>query len=288
MKFIFLSLLWVLVLLGYLQLTASGFNSIVGGRQAGMGHAGVSLSDGWSLFNNQAGLGMLPHWETNLYVNPLFQVQGVSQKNLGIIVPQRYGTMGLGISHFGNNLYQETTLGLAFGKKLFDNFSSGIKLNFCQISIGENYGNAFLFTFEVGSLVRLSDNLRLGFHIFNPINTQFSSLQTEHIPATYRLGATYHISDKLLTICEIEKNILYKTKVKTGAEYMLIDDFYLRIGFASSPSLKESAQPGLGNNFTFGTGLLLNNFIIDFSANIHQVLGWNPQFSIRFSPYNKK
>ena len=57
--------------------------------------------------------------------------------------------------------------------------------------------------------------------------------------------------------------------LKAGLEYCIIDILYARVGISNNPNI-----------VSFGAGLHLGNFRLDFSSSMHQVLGYSPQFSL--------
>jgi len=70
---------------------------------------------------------------------------------------------------------------------------------------------------------------------------------------------------------EFEKDLVYKPNIKFGAEYRPVDKFSLRGGINSYPI-----------QGTFGFGLHLKGFNLDFSGLYHQILGITPQVGIHY------
>jgi len=133
-----------------------------------------------------------------------------------------------------------------------------------------------------GLQAELIDNLNMGIHIFNPTRTRIleyniqEETRTERIPTIIRFGLSYSFSDKVMIAAETEKDIFYEQVFKAGIEYRPIDILYLRGGIASDPIYN-----------TFGFGLEHSNFILDFAASKHQVLGYTTQISMVYV-FNKK
>jgi hypothetical protein len=117
----------------------------------------------------------------------------------------------------------------------------------------------------------VNKNLVIGAHVFNPLNVKLSNETGECIPAIIRFGAGYHFSETLLLTGEIEKNIDLKTSIKSGIEYRVVKQAFVRAGITTYPT-----------TYTFGFGLDLPKLKVDLASTVHQVLGYSPQLSISF------
>jgi hypothetical protein len=259
-------------LMNSLWIWASNDNNPIGGRSAGMGYTGVTLSDPWSVQNNQAGLGYLNKISAGLYYENRFLLNELSTKAAVFVLPTQSGVFGVNMSYFGYENYNETKVGLAYGKSFGEKISAGIQLDYLSTHIAENYGNKSGVTFEVGVLSKLSKSLSIGAHVFNPIRIKLADYNDERIPTILKLGLMYNFSDKVIVIAEAEKNISYKAVFKGGIEYHIIKEIYLRAGMSTNPTLN-----------TFGIGFEFKKLKIDFASSIHQVLGYSPQISLLYS-----
>ena len=239
-----------------------------GARSAGLGGASVSLSDLWSVQNNQAGLGFQKTFIGGIvYQNP-FMMKELSTKALGLALPVKGGTFGILVSNFGYSLYSENKAGLSFGKSFGEKISAGISLDYFGTNISE-YGKKNSFVAEVGLQAKPIKNLTLGIHLFNPTRTKLASYNDERIPTIMRLGFDYKFSEKVFIAVETEKDIEKKAMVKAGLEYKLIKELYLRAGVSSNPSLS-----------CFGIGINLKQFKLDLSSTYHSTLGFSPQVGL--------
>ena len=64
--------------------------------------------------------------------------------------------------------------------------------------------------------------------------------------------------------------------IRAGAEYELLGKTFARTGVCTHPF-----------QYTFGCGVGFGSVIVDFSASVHQVLGFSPQISIQYLFHNK-
>jgi hypothetical protein len=69
----------------------------------------------------------------------------------------------------------------------------------------------------------------------------------------------------------------FDPSLKLGLEYRIIDEVYVRGGLSSNPG-----------QYTFGFGINLNRFTIDFASSVHNVLGFSPQFSAVYNFKTKR
>ena len=243
-------------------------NSPFGSRSAGIGNASVSLTDIWSVQNNQAGLGWMKEMSGGITYQNQFFAKELSTKAFGFAYPVKKGTFGLCVSNFGYSLYSENKIGLAFGKSFGEKISAGIMMDYFGTKISE-YGKKNSFVAEMGIQAKPIKNLTLGVHIFNPTRTKIIDYNDERIPTIMRLGFDYKFSEKVFVAVETEKDIEKKAMVKAGLEYKPIKELYLRAGVSSNPSLS-----------CFGIGVMMKQFRLDISSTYHSTLGFSPQISL--------
>ena len=243
-----------------------------GGRSAGMGGASVTLLDLWAVSNNQAGIAGIKTMKLGFYFENRFLIKELSYKSLAFVFPTHSGVLGINYHYFGYSAYNEQKIGLAYAKSFGKIFSAGLQLDYLKTSLADNYGSKNAFTFELGILAKLSQNVSLGAHIFNPVNAKFNDYNNEKIPSVFKLGINYTLSEKLIIAIESEKNIQYDPSFKAGFEYKLIKFVYLRLGISNNPTIS-----------TFGFGIDYHQFTLDFSSYIHQYLGYSPQFSFIYN-----
>jgi hypothetical protein len=250
---------------------AGSDNSPVGARSAGIANASVTLGDVWSTHHNQAGLGFVKNAGASVYYESRFMMKELSLKAGVLAYPIKAGTFGLSVSSFGYTNYSENKIGIAFGKALGENFSAGIQLDYLSTHIGENYGKSSAFAGEIGIQAKPWKNLTVGAHLFNPTRAKLADYNNERTPTILRLGIDYKFSDKVFVAVETEKDIDHKAVFKTGLEYHPAEVLYLRAGISTNPALSS-----------FGFGLKLKQFRLDFASSFHSVLGYTPQMGLLY------
>ena len=236
-------------------------NAYHGARSAALGNASVSLSDVWSVNNNQAGLGYLKKFSAGVYYENRFLLKELNLKSAVIALPTKDGTFALSINSFGFSLYSQNKYALAYGKTFGEKFSAGMQMDCFTTKFAEGYGKLNEFAVEMGIQAKPINKLIIGMHIFNP---RLSKAPEDGIPTQMRLGFNYLFSEKVFLAIETEKGFNSALEFKAGIEYFPIKDIYLRAGVSTNPSLNA-----------FGLGLNLNQLKIDLSTSFHAVLGFS-------------
>lgn len=265
---------------------SNGENSPSGGRSAGMGNASVALKDFWSVQNNQAGLAYFNKLSVGFAYQNNFLVEELGLKTGAFVLPVHFGNFGLVYQYFGYSSYNRSKLGLAYARKLGENFAVGLQLDYLKTKIGEDYGSKNSVTFELGVITNLTPDLVLGAHVFNPINVKLEEEYDERIPAIYKLGLAYSITDEILITLETEKNMDFKPLIRGGVEYLITPKVSARVGYSSVPAKTGSEKFSISSELNFGFGLDLNRFIMNIASSYHQTLGWSPAVSFMFK-FNK-
>ncbi len=263
--------IFVSLLLFPTVLLAGNDNNHHGGRSAGLGHTSVTLSDVWSTHHNQAGLGWLTNPEMGVFYQNRFLIKEMSYMGGAFALPTNSGTFGLSYSNFGYSLYGESKTGLAYGMKFSDRVAGGIQVNYHSIRLGNNYGSRNTASVELGLQSKITQQLSIGCHVFNPTQSKLDDYNDERIPTIIRLGLNYAFSDKVFLAIETEKDIDFNPVFRAGIEYKANDKIYFRGGIGTNPTLAA-----------FGVGINHQSFKIDIASTYHQVLGFTPEISLNY------
>lgn len=245
-----------------------------GARSLSLGTSSLTLSDPYSILNNQAAMAFQKEISFSLYAEQRFLQNELSYYAGGFSLPTKSGVFGLAVNYSGFDLYNEKKIGLAYARLFSEKVSGGIQIDYLSTAISE-YGTASAFTFEAGLLVKISDQLSTAAHVFNPVAIK-SGFEEEKIPTLFRLGLSYEAGKKVLIITEAEKDIDHPARVKAGVEYRIIEVLHLRGGVATNPA-----------QYSLGIGINIKDLKIDLASAYHQVLGVTPALSINYS-FRKK
>ncbi len=240
-------------------------------RSTAMGGTGLTFNDINSAFSNQAGLAQLTELGVILSAESRFIQSPINNFGAATALPSKFGVFGLALSHYGIQDFNEQKIGLTYARKLTKGLSLGAQFDFINVNI-PTYGAKGALTFEIGLQAAISKEIQLGVHVFSPINVEV--IDDYAIPTIYRAGIAYIPSSKTQLTLEIEKDIDFPTRVRTGVEYRFIEDFYMRVGAATAPTI-----------VTFGIGVQVPSGLgIDISSSYHQILGITPSVAIIYTP----
>jgi hypothetical protein len=251
---------------------ASGEWVAIGGRSAAMGLSSAAVSDFWSVNNNQAGMAFYNKTAAGIYYENRFLINEMATQTGAVTFKTDFGMLGASVGYSGDANYNTTKAGLAYAMKFGNRFAAGVQLDYIGTTLGEEYGKRSNITFDIGIMVKITDEFTFGAHTFNPIHVKLSDYNNESIPSTLNAGFSYTFSDKLLLTAEAFKNSEYPMEFRTGAEYKFSRVAYARIGLSTNPA-----------RYTFGFGLEMKRLTLDLSSSIHMQLGYSPQASLQFS-----
>lgn len=262
-------LLVILLLLQSLPLFAAFERIAYGARGAAMGGSLVALSgNAWSAFINPAALQTVERRTVSLdYAPRPFEMNELAFGAAAYVEPTSLGSLALGATRFGFELYHETRVVLSFADEFMSGFRAGISMSYYALSI-QNYGNASAIGFDVGVLVDVSDNVRWGFSALN-ISASTIGAAKERIPQHFHTGVAFTFLPGALITASVMKDVRYPIELHVGVEYSLVDVLALRAGTTSDP-----------NTFNAGLGVRVGFAQFDYAFSSHSELGMTHQFSV--------
>lgn len=270
------SILLLLICFFLFRICCSG-QITIGARSAGMGGYAVGLKDLWSTENNIAALANQPNPAAGVAYENRFLIKDLSHRTILACFPLDRAGMGLSLLQFGNPYYNQSKIGLAYGRKLAEQLQMGIQLNYHRIHLAENYGNSGSISANIGIIADLTEDLTTAAYIVNPGKSKIASTLNESYTSLIRLGMDYNFSKKVLLGTEIEKAIDHPGRWKIGLEYQILETFFLRCGLTGNP-----------NVYCFGFGMLLKDFQLDCASTYHPILGHSPQVSLSYAAFSDK
>lgn len=261
----------LLVCLFIIALSASSQNYTGGARSVALSNAFVSISDSWSTFHNQATLAPLNRFSAGVYYESKYGIDEFALAAGSVVLPTDAGIFGLSFYQFGKGTFKEHKLGFAYAMQLSKRFNAAIQFDYLAQRMPEN-ADAFSFlTFEIGATYRLTEKIRMGAHSFNPVKNGYNYPQEKHkLPSIYRLGAHYAFDEHLLLSLETQKESDHDIVVKSGLEFMPIQNLALRFGLSGRPV-----------QYTAGIGYRFKNMSTDIAFSYHGHLGFTPSVSIQ-------
>jgi len=250
---------------------AGGEPTASGARFAGMGNADITLVDLWCVSNNQAGLAGLDHPVAGAYYQQHWLSPDLAQQGLAFALPVGKGCFAATANSFGNTLYAQQSYGLAYAMKLSDAFRVGVQLDYLNLRLGDDYGSTNAVTAEVGIQARLSKNLWIGAHMYNPNRATLGGPYDEKAPTEFSAGLGYTFSDQVTLTGEVTKDIDRTQQFHAGVEYRPTPALFLRTGVSSGPTKAH-----------FGVGIRVKQLDLDMAAVMRSQLGLTPMVNLNY------
>lgn len=244
----------------------------IGAAPSGTGLAYVAETrDAQALYWNPAALPLLDTFSASLFSTHLFEtdylaVQFATQTPVG---PWGFGytsaklsqaiettRSGGRASETGNLLdYSAQAFFIGTGFKLSPSLSFGLTGKLIQESIASR--NASGVGLDAALLFQPSSQLSLGLNAQNIIPAQLTwntpSANTDSIPLNLKAGLSWQPITPLTLLLDCDFPLNRPSILHYGLAYRIADPLVIRAGFSQSL-------------FSFGTGLILNPFLIDFSS----------------------
>lgn len=241
----------------------------------GLGTYSGRHQDIFSFTSNQAALAQVKTATAGIYGERRFMLQSLNNYIAAFALPTTSGNFGLKTRYFGFSDYNETQIGLAYGRMLGDKVDIGAQFNYNAIRIS-GYGGSSAVSFEMGTVFHISEQVHLGIHANNPVGGKFGKDQQEKLPAVYSFGLGYDASEKFFFGAEIVKEEDQPVNVNTGIQYKLLPQLLTRIGLETATSAVWA-----------GIGMTWKTFRVDVMTSFHPQLGLSPGLLIIFN-FNQK
>lgn len=243
----------------------------------GIGTYSRNFTDAFSFTNNQAALSQVKEVMAGIYAERRFMLKELNLLSSVFALPFQNGAAGITAIISGSKNYSQSQIGLAYGRSLGETLSLGVQFNYNLIRI-PGYGNTAAIGFEIGSIIRLTEKMQAGCHIYNLLGGKWDKEPGKKLAAIYTIGLGYDVSEKLFTSTQIEKEENQPVNVNVTMHYEFVKQFFVRGGIASE-----------SDNTFLGVGLKWQNLRMDFIATWHRHLGLTPALLIIFNlPQSKK
>ena len=251
---------------------AQGF-AFSGSRSQALANASVCLKDVFSYHNNPAKSSEIKSLTFGLAYENRFLLKELQHQSYALAIPIANGVFTIGGNSFGHQDFRTFKNGLGYAMRLSNELSIGVQINHHLVRLSGAYGSDHTVTGELGLAYNITPDWSFGLAVFNLGRNKLVEDPIERYSTSMRLGTSYKVSDKVLLVGELEKDIVHPMRAKSGIEYMPSKNMAFRMGFATKPIA-----------LSFGLGWVFSSkYFLDFGTEYHQVLGWSPNISFRYS-----
>jgi hypothetical protein len=264
-----MKLLRLFIVLASITVQAQSVSTLMGARSSGMGYASAALADGFSLFNNVAGMTSLSQPFCVAAYNVATALPNANRAAFAIAAPVPSGVAGFSLFRFGDNVYNESVVSAGYSNR-FGLAALGVRVNYIQYQ-AEGFGTKGVFTVGMGGIAELTPRLLLGAYITN-VNRPEISNDGDRVPALLNAGIALTPTPNVLIAAEVQKDLDYEATWKAGLEYTFHKKFSARTGF----NLKPNAS-------FFGFGFKNNRLALDYAVQYSTLVQFSHQASASFT-----
>lgn len=255
-----------------------------GPRPEALGGAFTAISDDVNAIHfNPAGLFLVREKQLTAFYKKPYGV--VNNATFNAVLPTSYGTFGFsfqsiyvkgeetninGESLGEKTLENEMALTVSYGGSLNKDLSYGCNVVGYQLTQAR-FGTANTFGIDIGVLADIYDRWRLGFFAHNINSPQLGSEKKHNLPRLLSLGLSFSPFNGVTSSVDLSKEVGKDTRFAFGQEFSILKNLTLRAGVSTEP-IRAS----------FGVGLSVQNFLLDYSVVTHEVLPLTHIFGLTY------
>ena len=176
---------------------------------------------------------------------------------------------------YGNSLFNEHTITIAYGKKL-GAINVGVIFQNIQVKI-QDAGGVSLIKTGVATSIKVSDNFFVSCRINNPQMFAESGVRKLHCASSYSLAFGFEASSGVYTSMEMMKEEGQPLSTIFSLQYFLSDIFVCALNWNT-----------LSNQPFASIGWQQKELIIKTGCSYHPTLGASPAFSVIYGKHSKK
>lgn len=254
----------VILLISY-QLPAQQIEKKLGAVSMGTAYADIAEQRVWGVINNPASIVHLPsQWSTTV----IHRHQLLELKTIGFacVFPIKQTSWGIGFSHFGDPLYQESQCYLNVGHQL-GSVKLALRERFIHYS-SEQYFSYWNYATDMGIIMPLHQKLLVGFYVNQMI--VLGQYRENFTPEAY-LGIAYHLSPKINTYLSVSNQLQYSgIEIQGGLEAKMTDLWTFTVGASSLKTI------------SMGSHIYWKKFQIQYAVAVHEILPVTHQLSFGY------
>ena len=175
-------------------------------------------------------------------------------------LPTRWGQFALGIQSFGMKQYSESTVSMAYGRRLRQRLKGGLTVNVYSLSI-PGYGSASSVGFSLAWQVDLNDQIQWGTILHN-MNGPTIGQAKDPLPQIIVSALSFHPTKTISAQIEWEQDTAFGGQLKAGFSFKPKSWLLIHTGFVT----------GTGQ-ITAAVGLNFYRFNFNYAMANHPNLG---------------
>lgn len=232
---------------------------------------GTQQKDAFSFRSNSASLAGIKSFSIGVFSERRFLLKELSSYAFASALPTTSGVFGFSGDYFGGPSYNESSVGLAYGRSLGSKADVGLGFHYLSVKAA-GYGSASMLTFDAGAVIHLTDAVQAGLSVYNPVGMKFGKSGDEKLPSVYSFGIGYDASPQFFLGAEAKKVEDRAVSINAGLQYLFAEKLIARAGFSSVASV-----------YYIGFGVKMQKLRIDVAASFHPYLGVTPGLLLLYS-----
>ena len=246
--------------------------SNTGAKNEALASSTATSSDEWSLWRNPAGLSSIDRPVVSFGVRRA-QATNAFTRSIVLACNTKLGTIAAGMSAFGDDIYNEQAVSLAFANRI-GLAGLGIRADVMQLRIDGNDTKRTV-GITIGCVAKLSPRFSVGACARNVNLPEWARGQP--LPIVLNTGVAFKPAENFIAVAEVEKDTDFDPTVKGAFEYSLRKKFFVRTGFNLFP------------NAAFGgIGLRTWRLCFDYALRFGYLPGYSQQMSVAVQMGNLK
>ena len=248
-------------------------------RIEGMGiGAGIKpFADAFSFVLNPASLASQESLTAGVYDERRFLMSELNLYSLACSFPAAGGGLGVQLAYSGFAAYNESTIMLAYGKKLGKLIDLGVQFNYTLFHIS-GYGPAGSVQAAAGMLIHPSEKMTLGVYVFNPAGENIGKHSGEKIASLYKTSMGYYASAQVYVGVDLIKEEGRPFAMQVAMHYQFAGQFFAGLGILTFPGIPYG-----------WAGWMRKGLRIDMHVSYHPQLGFTPALACFLgSPFHHK
>jgi hypothetical protein len=197
-------------------------------------------------------------------------IKGLGNYSMAACYPVIGGTFLLGADYTRFGDYGVSQIGAAFGMRLSETFTGGVRINYYSQQIA-GYGGFKAFPVEASMMYALSPKLQTGILFYNLAAVVNKSKSKERLPVFTGIGWRYQFSDSFSAGVLMSK--------EDGG--VIIFNPFLSIQFLNKFYFSPGYESGFGN-WILSAGYFLAPFTTKVNLSIHPYMGVSGGLSIQW------